>query len=130
MVMLSLYMLVFGAVLIVTGTVELLIPARMFAFWKAWVGNRFFFLHGAFLIALGLPLTCFSNAPMSTFVFGFGIILVFTGPFILLYANRIRKIFDATTADMDEASLRHLVFFDAGLRLVIGAAFVYSYLSR
>jgi hypothetical protein len=130
MVMLSLYILVFGVVLIITGTVELVMPARMFAFWKAWVGNRFFFLHGAFLIALGFPLTCYNNAPMSTFVFGFGLVLVFTGPFLLIYANRIRKLFTATTTDMDESSIRHLVFFDAGIRLIIGAAFVYSYLVR
>ncbi len=130
MVLHSLYILVFGAVLLVTGCVELAMPARMFAFWKAWVGNRFFFLHGALLIALGLPLTCYNNAPMNAFVFGFGIILVFTGPFILFYANRIRRLFDATTVDMDESSLRHLVYFDAGVRLAIGAAFVYSYLAR
>ncbi|TAL39579.1 MAG: hypothetical protein EPN93_01140 [Spirochaetes bacterium] len=128
--MLGYYILLFGVVLIITGTSEFMMPGRFFAFWKAWVSHRLFFLHGAGLIAVGFPLTCYGSAPMGTFVLGFGLLLVFTGPFILLYANKIRKLFLVTTADMDEAASRHLIYFDAGVRLAVGALFVYSFVIR
>lgn len=110
------------------GSVELTLREHAFRFWMRWFGHRLFFLHGAVLIVLGFPLT-FYNGKWSTFVFIAGLLMVLTGPFILIYPEKIRTSFDEIAEEAGEESLRGLVVFDAAVRVVAGVLFIYCALA-
>lgn len=122
--MISLYVLILGIVFAVMGSAELTLRERSFRFWMRWFAHRMFFLHGAVLIALGFPLTFYSGK-WSAFVFIVGLFMVLTGPFILIYPEKIRESFSEISSGVGEESLRGLVVFDAAVRVVVGMLFVY-----
>jgi len=125
--MVAVYIFIFGLALLAAGLLGILRPLRVFEQWKRLISHRFFFLHGALLIALGLPLTCNNHSVTGHIIFTIGIIVVFTGPFILLYATRVRQLFLTTTAEMNPVSIRRMIYFDAGVRIAVGALFVINY---
>lgn len=120
MTMLDLYIFLFGCILVLMGSLEAVIPLRALALWRRWISHRFCFLHGAILIAVGLPLTCAGGSTGGRIVFSLGLILVFTGPFILLYADRVRSLFLDAVARMSPAAGRRLILIDAALRVGFG----------
>ncbi len=122
--MISLYVMYFGVALALMGSVELTFRERAFRFWLKWFRHRFFSLHGVLLIALGFPLTFYKGA-WSTFVFIVGLVMVLTGPFILIYPEKMRKSFDDISQEAGDGALRGLVAFDAFARVAIGAAFAW-----
>ncbi len=56
-----------------------------------------------------------------------GLILVFTGPFILLYADRVRSLFLDSVTRMSPAAARRLILIDAALRVGFGLFMSYAY---
>ncbi len=124
--MLNIYIMVFGAFLLFMGGIEVLAPLRVLSLWQRWIGHRLFFLHGAVLIATGLPLTCAGGSTTGRIIFYLGLLLVFAGPFILVYADRVRALFLGATSDLDSSAARRLILFDAVLRIVAGLLMVYS----
>jgi hypothetical protein len=125
--MISVYILVLGLAAIAVGLFEALQPLRALGLWKQWIAHRYFFLHGGLLIALGLPLTCGDGTLIGKIIFTMGLIMVFTGPFILLYAGRIRRMFMSVTAEMDGPALKRLICIDAAVRISAGAIFTIQY---
>lgn len=125
--MISLYVLILGTVFTAMGSAELTFRERAFRFWMGWFAHRLFFLHGAVLIALGFPLT-FYDGKWSAFVFIVGLIMVLTGPFMLIYPEKIRESFSEISSEAGEESLRGLVVFDAAVRVVVGLLFIYCIL--
>ena len=115
--------------LIIMGAVELVVPPRAFGLWKSWVFNRYFFLHGSLLIAGGFPLTIYEG-PLSTIIFIFGIIAVLTGPFVLIYPDKIRHMFQAMSEEMKDGDIKKVIYIEGSLRIAAGAVCVASYLLK
>jgi len=124
--MFEIYLLLLGAALAVMGTIELIMSERAFRRWKAWIRHRLFFIHGGLLIILGLPLACLKPASLPTAVFVIGLAFVFTGPFILLYADRLRKVFLSTVDDLDPRSIKGLMLADGLVRIAAGVILMYG----
>ena len=129
MVMIPLYILILGIFLVFLGAVELTIPLRAFRFWKSWVFKRYFFLHGSVLIAAGFPLTIYQG-PLSTLLFIIGIFAVLTGPFVLIYPEKIRHMFQAMSEDMKDSDIKKMIYIEGSLRIAAGAICVVSYILR
>ena len=125
--MITAYVLVLGIILSLTGSVELTLRERAFRFWTRWFSHRLFFLHGALLIITGFPLT-FYNGKWSTFVFITGLVLVLTGPFLLVYPDMIKSNIDEITRETGESAIRGLVIFDAVVRIIVGTLLLYCVL--
>jgi hypothetical protein len=66
-------------------------PYKSFLTWKEWISCRFFRFHGAALIVIGFPLTIY-NGYLSSVIFLIGLVVVFTGPVILIYRKRSAKL--------------------------------------
>jgi uncharacterized protein YjeT (DUF2065 family) len=127
MTMISLYIFFLGIFLIIMGAVELTMPLRAFGLWKSWVFKKYFFLHGSLLIAGGFPLTIY-RGPLSTVIFIFGILAVLIGPFVLIYPDKIRQMFQAMSEDMNEGDIKKTIYIEGSLRIAAGAVCVASYL--
>ena len=121
--MLGLYVFTFGVVASAIGIGELLMPGKAFFLWKKWAGNRFFFLHGLMLIAAGFPLT-FYKGVFSTAIFAVGLIIVLTGPFILLYPEKVRDMFETMAAEMPDQGIQRIVIFEGVIRTMAGMLFI------
>jgi hypothetical protein len=117
--MIRIYILVLGAILAAIGAFELYAPMRAFSFWKSWIFKKFFFLHGLLIISAGFPLTIY-NGPLSKIIFIVGLIAVFTGPFILLYPEKIRSMFDELTKKMEDEDIRKMMYVEGSLRIAAG----------
>lgn len=126
--MISLYVIALGILLAFMGAFELYLRERSFQFWIQWFTHRLFFLHGIILILLGFPLT-FYNGKWSTFVFLVGLFMVITGPFVIIYPEKIRESLGEISSEMGEETVRRLVLFDSAVRLIIGITFLYCALS-
>ena len=119
------FVLYLGIFLVAAGSLELFFGRRASSFWEKWIENRFFPLHGLLLIAGGLPLTAY-NGTFSTFIFAVGLTVVFTGPFILLYPDKIRSSFREVSHDEGQNFKQRLVRFDGILRILCGLIFIAS----
>jgi len=119
------FVLYAGIFLVSAGSLELVFSRQAYRFWEKWVASRFFPLHGILLIAAGLPLTAYSGT-FSTFIFIVGLTVVFTGPFVLLYPEKIRSSFRDVSREEGEIFQRRLVRFDGILRILCGVVFIAS----
>lgn len=119
------YVFYLGIFLVCAGLLEFFFSSRAFRFWERWIMHRFFPVHGLFLIVAGMPLTAY-NGTFSTFIFVFGVTVVLTGPFILLYPEKIRASFKEAAALEGENFQSYLVRFDAIVRLFCGIVFIVS----
>lgn len=126
-IIISTYIFYLGIFLTVVGFAEIIFPLQMFRFWKTWISHRLFFLHGLLMIAAGIPLAMYSDSFAGRLIFITGLIIVFTGPFVLIYPEKIKEIFIAATKDLERA-IRPLMYADAIVRIAVGSLFVYSYL--
>lgn len=117
--MLELYMVLFGLFQVFAGFSEFIAPVRVFKFWKMWVLSKYFPAHGAFLIAGGFPLLLFKGN-LSGIIFWIGVFMVLTGPFLLIYPEKIRDVFKTAENDFTPRDLRLIVHVDAFIRLAAG----------
>lgn len=109
----------------IISLVEFFFPLRSFLVWKIWIANRYFPVHGLALIFIGLPLTLYKGY-LSSVIFIIGLFIVFTGPFILIYPEKIRKAFNDSAGSFDDNQVRGIVFIDAFFRLCAGLIFLVS----
>jgi len=123
---LSYYVLFLGIALIVLCIIQLLIPKRVYTLWKKWISHRFFRIHGAVIILGGLPLTVFRDGIAGKIMFCIGIFVVFMGPFILFFPNKMRDLYIRTESDLEEGDKKGIIYFDAITRGISGAIFVYT----
>lgn len=124
--MVKYFIFFFGAVQLIIALVEFLMPYKSFLTWKAWISCRFFPVHGAALIFIGFPLTIY-NGYLSSLIFCIGLVVVFTGPVILIYPEKIREAFAFSSDTFGEGGLKKIVRFDALMRFAAGAILLLSY---
>lgn len=117
--MMNIYILSLGIFLIIVGIIELLMPDRCYILWKKWIDNRYFPVHGILLIAAGLPLTVY-NGTLSGIIFVLGIIIVLTGPFILIYPEKTRSAFQSIPDEIGQKNIKNIMRLDALARVSIG----------
>ena len=77
----------------------------------------------------GLPLTFFRETISGKLMMIIGLFVVFTGPFIFLYPDRIREFFAATEHELDEADSDIMMYVDAFVRVSAGAILIYVSIS-
>jgi uncharacterized membrane protein len=123
---LSYYILSLGIALIILCIVQLLIPERIYSIWKKWISHRFFRAHGAIIMIGGLPLTFFREGIAGKIMLCIGLFVVFMGPFILLFPNKMRDLYIRTESDIEEEDKKGIIYFDALTRGISGAIFVYT----
>lgn len=124
------YILFLGIALVLLALMEFVFPAVIFRIWKRWVNNKFFPFHGLILVAGGFPITQFRETFMGKIMLVIGLIVVFTGPFIIFFPDRIRHFFELSIKDLNSDELRHLVYVDGVMRLVVGIIFLFVMLTR
>ncbi|MBN1496375.1 MAG: hypothetical protein JXA07_06375 [Spirochaetes bacterium] len=120
------YLLIFGIFFIIFGLLDLTVPKRIFSIWHSWSGNRFFLLHGLLLIAAGLPLTAYKGR-FSTFIFIVGIIMVLSGPFIVIYPEKFKQMFQAASNEFNGTNINRLMYIEGAVRIVAGSVCVAAY---
>jgi len=120
------FIFLLASIQILTGLTELAAPVKSYGLWKRWIGNRYFFVHGFFLIAAGFPLTIYGGY-FSGILFAIGLIIALTGPFVLIYPEKIRAIFDEAGKDFNEMSVKKLMYFDAAMRVVFSLILFVSF---
>lgn len=127
--MLAVYVLILGIILVCIGGVEALVPLKAFRLWKKWVSQKLFFLHGLLLIIAGFPLTIYQGR-LSTILFIFGLLAVLTGPFVLIYPEKIRQMFLAMAEEIEDHSIKKIVYAEGFLRIAAGVICIISYALR
>lgn len=124
--MIKYFILFLGVIQLVISFVEIFLPYKSFLTWKAWISCRFFPVHGAALIVIGFPLTIY-NGYLSSLVFFIGLVVVFTGPIILIYPEKIREAFSFSSETFEEGRLKNIVRFDAVMRFAAGIILLISF---
>lgn len=127
--MLTIYVLVFGIVVATVGLVELLFPSVMMKIWSRLVTHRLFFLYGIVLMGAGFPLTIYNAPRFDTIIFIIGLFVVFTGPFVLLYPQKIGGFFLQGMNEMSPGGRKLAIFFDASVRITAGLICIFSALT-
>lgn len=124
-----LYLTILMVVLCVYGLVEVIFPAQCITLWHAFVQTRFLPLYGVLLMIGGFPLTQYHQTIPGKILFVFGIVVVFTGPFILLFPGHFRSLFDRVTDESSVSELKRMAYSDAVMRFVAaGLIFAVRYL--
>ena len=123
----SWYVLSLGIFLIALSTVEFLAAAKVYSLWKSWIFHKLFPLHGVALVCGGLPLTFFRDTVSGKIMFCIGLVVVMTGPFILLFPERVRHLFSMTEQELqDEGEAASLIYFDAVIKGSAGSFFIFA----
>ena len=123
---LSYYILSLGIALIILCIIQILIPEKIYSIWKKWISHRFFKVHGALIMVGGLPLTLFREGIAGKIMICIGIFVVFMGPFILLFPDKLRDLYILTESEIKEEDRKGIIYFDALIRGISGAIFVYT----
>ena len=115
-------LVIIGSIQAIMALLGFFFPHRIFLMWKKWVLNRFFPLHGIVLIFTGLPLTVY-NGYLSGIIFIIGLVVVFSGPFILIYPEKLVKLFENSNELFSTKDIKVMIYVDAALRS--GASMVF-----
>ena len=119
--MLMYYILIFGCVAFSIGLLEIIIPKVMMSLWIRWTSSKLYFIHGIILIIAGFPLTQIpSSNPLSIPLFIIGLIIVFTGPFILIYPEKVKKLFLEGLDELGHEGSRLALIIDALFQIIVG----------
>jgi hypothetical protein len=103
----------------------------MLQLWIKISSSRLYFLYGIALIVAGFPLTLVpSSNPLSTPLFIVGLIVVFSGPFILIYPEKIKNIFFQGLEELGQTGSRFALIIDAIARIATGILCIAAYLLR
>ena len=119
------FLIVIGSTQVFLALIEVFSPYRAFLMWKKWVAGRFFQIHGVFLIFVGLPLT-FYKGYLSSVIFYIGLFVVLMGPFILIYPEKIRNVFNDSENVFNQRDIKLMIYFDAFFRFAAGVIFLLS----
>lgn len=119
------FLLVIGSTQLLMALIEFAFPLRAFEMWRRWVLSWFFPLHGLALIFIGLPLAVYKGY-LSSVIFYIGLFIVFTGPFVLIYPEKIRKVFSSSGDMFKDKEIKVMIYMDAGFRICAGAIFLVS----
>ncbi len=101
----------------------------MLQLWIKFSSSRLYFLYGIALIIAGFPLTQVpSSNPLSTPLFIIGLIVVFSGPFILIYPEKIRNVFLQGLEELGQTGSRFALIVDAIARIATGILCIAAYI--
>ncbi len=120
------YILILGILQLLAGIFEIFSPVKAFYLWKQWIENKFFILHGIILIAVGFPLTIYNNS-LSDILFIIGLIYVLSGPFVIIYPEKIKSVFSSYYEETGNDGGKKVIIFDSLLRILIGCLCIASY---
>lgn len=121
------YILSLGILLILAGALEVSLPLRAFALWWRWSSSQFFFAHGILLITTGFPLTLY-DGPLSGVIFVMGLLAALSGPFVLIYPEKFRMMFESLAVEMKDESIKKMVYIEGSVRIAAGFIFVAAFL--
>lgn len=125
--MLEVYFALFGIFQVLAGIIELIAPFKSYNLWKKWVFSGFFPVHGIILIAAGFPFIIYKST-LSGIIFWIGIFMALSGPFLLIYPEKVRDAFNTAEKEFKPRDLRTMVYVDAVIRISAGiivfAAFI------
>jgi hypothetical protein len=121
---LSLYIFFLGIILILFSLTEMIIPKKIYSLQKRWIQHPLFPIHGLILMLGAFPLILFRESLSGKMMMGIGLVIVFTGPFILLFPDKMRTLFMHTDKEI-ENNRRTLLFIDASVRLLCGILCIY-----
>ncbi len=119
------FLIIIGTIQIIMALLESFFPLKAFSMWERWVSFRFFPLHGIALMFIGMPLTMYKGY-LSSVIFYIGLLVVFSGPFILVYPEKIRKIFTSSGDIFKDKDIKIMIYADALFRLSVGVIFLIS----
>lgn len=119
------FLIIIGMTQILIALLEISSPLRGFLMWQRWVINRLFPFHGLALIFIGLPLTVFKGY-LSSIIFYIGLLIVLTGPVILIYPEKIQKTFSSSSESFSDKEKKIMIYIDSVFRLCIGIIFLVS----
>jgi hypothetical protein len=120
------FIIILASIQAAAGIAELSAPSLLYGLWKKWIGSRFFFIHGLLLIAAGFPLTIYKGE-FSGVLFYIGIIIVLSGPFVLLYPEKIKKSFYEAEAEIEKKNLIRFIYIDSIMRIGFALILFLSY---
>ncbi|MCX8122537.1 MAG: hypothetical protein N3F66_00050 [Spirochaetes bacterium] len=126
--MIMLFIFVLGIYLVIIGFLELIMPKHMLRLWIKVSSSKIYFLYGIVLICAGFPLTQVpSSNPLSTPLFIIGLIVVFSGPFVLIYPEKIRNLFFQGIDELGYAGSRFAILVDAIARITVATLCILAY---
>lgn len=129
--MLIQYILILGIYFLLVGIIELIVPNAVLSLWIRLSSSKIFPLYGIALIIAGFPLTQIpSENPLSTPIFIIGLIVVFSGPFILIYPEKIRNLFYQGLDEIGQKGSHFALILDAIARIVAGILCITAYILR
>jgi len=120
------YIFILGIIQLIIGISETIFPNQTFSLWSKWIKNRLFPFHGLLMIGAGFPLTMY-NSILSGIIFPFGLVVTLTGPFILIYPEKIRTSFDIMNEKISSNQKRRILLTDAFLRIASGIIFITAF---
>ncbi|MGQ9842274.1 MAG: hypothetical protein ACUVRK_01805 [Spirochaetota bacterium] len=127
--MLMTFIFILGIYVTTIGLLELIIPARMLQVWIKISSSKLYFLYGIVLILAGFPLTQVpSYNLLSTPLFIVGLIVVFSGPFILIYPEKTRNLFFQGLDELGQKGSHFALIIDAIARITVGILCIVAYL--
>ncbi len=129
--MLLLYIFILGLYLVVVGLLEIIFPKIVLSFWIKLLSSKIYPLYGIIVILAGFPLTQVpSSNPLSTPLFIIGLIVVFSGPFILIYPEKVRNLFFHGLDELGQRGSLFAIILDAIARIVVGILCISAYILR
>ncbi|MGL4370392.1 MAG: hypothetical protein ACRCUT_12095, partial [Spirochaetota bacterium] len=93
---------------------------------KNWIGHTLFRFHGLLLMTGGFPLTLFRDTLPGKIMMVIGILVIFTGPFLLLFPEKITEAFSMMEAEMKDDDKTGMIYFDACVRACAGIFFIFT----
>lgn len=124
------YILFLGTSIFITGLIELISPKMMLKFWILLISSKLFWIYGIILIILGFPLTLLTSHILSIPVFIIGLCMVFLGPFIIIYPDKIRNLFIQSLDELSPKGNLLILHIDAIAHMTIGALLISAYVFR
>jgi hypothetical protein len=121
---LSMYVFFLGICLILFSLIEMIFPEKLYSLQKRWIQHFLFPIHGLILMIGGFPLLIFRASLSGKIMMGLGLVVVFTGPFILIFPDKMRAIFMHTDKEI-ESNRRTLLYIDSIVRLLCGILCLY-----
>ena len=122
-----LYYRVLASFLTVISISGFIAPLQSYRLWTMLTANRGFRLYGLLHIILGFPLLHYTGTIAGNILFGLGLIVVFTGPFVLLFPESFRQVFAETEQSLSDAEKKSMIIIDSVVR--IGAAGLITFVS-
>jgi uncharacterized protein YjeT (DUF2065 family) len=123
----KIYTFSLGIVLVLIGIVDLVVPEAVIGLWERWASKKLFFLHGILLIVAGFPLTIY-RGPLSGILFIIGLVPVLTGPFVLIYPDKFRRMFGSMSEEMNSAAIKKMTYIEGALLIGGGAVCIVSFI--